>query len=179
MTAACALPHGKLIVKWAGCGALWWRRPGVTLTDTALMNTTGFIHGSREARCWCTPETSGFVRINCNRSRPITRYEDEVGGTYLSDGVVRAGAENRLLLHPRVSGRLPVDCYLVALHSELHGSIHLPSQPFSGHVQLVSASERGLAQQFLILMWLGSKVTTTLGRLELSWILERQKPTNS
>jgi hypothetical protein len=31
----------------------------------------------------------------------------------------------------------------------------------------------------LILMWLGSKVTTTLGRLELSWILERQKPTNS
>ena len=49
------------------------------------------------------------------------------------------------------------------------------SQPFSGHVQLVSASARGRAQQVLILMWPGSKVTTTLGRLELSWILEHQK----
>ena len=68
-----------------------------------------------------------------------------------------------------------IDCYLVALDSAIHGSIDLPSQPFSGHVQLVSASERGRAQQLLILMWPGSTVTTTLGRLELSWILERQK----
>ena len=178
MTAARALPPGKLIVKWAGCASLWWRRPGSTLADTALMNTTGFIHGSHEVRCWCAPETGGFVHINCNRSRPITRYEDEVGEVYLSDGVVRAGAENRLLLHPRVSGLLPVDCYLVALYSAIHGTIDLPSQPFSGNVQLVSASARGRAQQILILMWPGSKVTTTLGRLELSWILERQKLPN-
>lgn len=178
MTAACALPHGKLTVKWAGCGALWWRRPGVTLTDTALMNTTGFIHGSREARCWCTPETSGFVRINCTRSRPITRYEGEAGGVYLSDGVVRAGAENRLLLHPRVSNRLPVDCYLVALDHNIHGSVRQRSCAFSGRVQIVSVSERKGAQQVLVLMWPGSTVTTTLGRLELTWILERQKPLN-
>jgi hypothetical protein len=30
----------------------------------------------------------------------------------------------------------------------------------------------------LVLMWPGSTVTTTLGRLELTWILERQKPLN-
>jgi hypothetical protein len=178
MTVALGLSQRKLTVKWAGCGSLWWRRPGATIADTALMNTSGFIHGSREARCWCTPETSGFVRINCNRSRPIVRYEDEVGGVYLSDGVVRAGAENRLLLHPRVSDRLPIDCYVVALHSAMHGSIDLTSHPFSGHVQLVSASERRRAQQLLILMWPYSTVTTTLGRLELSWILERQKLPN-
>ena len=142
------------------------------------MNTTGFIHGSREARCWCTPETSGFVRINCNRSRPITRYEEEVGGVYLSDGVVRAGAENRLLLHPRVSDRLPVDCYLVALDHNIHGSIRQRSCAFSGRVQIVSVSERKGAQQVLVLMWPGSTVTTTLGRLELTWILEHQKPPN-
>jgi hypothetical protein len=88
------------------------------------------------------------------------------------------GAENRFLLHPRVSGLLPVDCYLVALYSAIYGTIDLPSQPFSGNVQLVSASARGRAQQILILMWPGSKVTTTLGRLELSWILERQKLPN-
>jgi hypothetical protein len=38
--------------------------------------------------------------------------------------------------------------------------------------QLVSATERG--QQALTLMWSGGKVTTTFGRLELSWILARQ-----
>jgi hypothetical protein len=145
------------------------------LTDTALMNTTGFVLGSREVRCWCSPETSGVVRINCNRSRPIARYEDEVGGVFLSHGVQRSGRENRLLLHPRVSESLRIDCYLVALDSAVHGSVDLHSQPFSGHVQLVSASERGRAQQVLILMWPGSKVTTTFGRLELSWILEHQK----
>ena len=53
------------------------------------------------------------------------------------------GAENRFLLHPRVSGLLPVDCYLVALYSAIYGTIDLPSQPFSGNVQLVSASARG------------------------------------
>jgi hypothetical protein len=145
------------------------------LTDTALMNTTGFVLGSREVRCWCSPETSGVVRINCNRSRPIARYEDEVGGVFLSHGVQRSGRENRLLLHPRVSESLRIDCYLVALDSAVHGSVDLSSRPFSGHVQLVSASERGRAQQVLILMWPGSKVTTTFGRLELSWILEHQK----
>jgi hypothetical protein len=178
LTAALALPHGKLTVKWVGCGSLWWRRPGATIADTALMNTTGFIHGSREARCWSTPETSGFVRINCNRPRPIVRYEDEVGGVYLSDGVVRAGAENRLLLHPRVSDRLPVDCFLVALNHDIHGSIRQRSGAFSGQVQIVSVSEREGAQQLLVLMWPYSTVTTTLGRLELSWILERQKLPN-
>jgi len=167
--------QGKLAVKWAGSGALWWSRPGATLTDTALMNTTGFVLGSREVRCWCSPETSGVVRINCNRSRPIARYEDEVGGVFLSHGVQRSGRENRLLLHPRVSESLRIDCYLVALDSAVHGSVDLHSQPFSGHVQLVSASERGRAQQVLILMWPGSKVTTTFGRSELSWILEHQK----
>jgi hypothetical protein len=175
MTVARGLPHAKLTVKWAGCGALWWRRPGATPAATALMNTTGFIRGSRGVRCWCTTETSGFVRINCNRSRPITRYEDEVGGVYLSDGVVRAGAENRLLLHPRVSDRLPVDCYLVALNHDIHGSIRQRSGDFSGRVQIVSVSECKRAQQLLVLMWPGSTVTTTLGRLELSWILEHQK----
>jgi hypothetical protein len=60
----------------------------------------------------------------------------------------------------------------------MYGSIDLTSHPFSGHVQLVSASERGRAQQLLILMWPYSTVTTTLGRLELSWILERQKLLN-
>jgi hypothetical protein len=30
----------------------------------------------------------------------------------------------------------------------------------------------------LVLMWPSSTVTTTLGRLELTWILERQKPPN-
>ncbi len=178
MTVAHALPQGKLAVKWAGCGSLWWHRPGATLARTALMNTTGFVHGSREVRCWCTPETSGIVRLNCNRSRPIARYEDGVGGVYLSVGVVRAGAQNRLLLHPRVSDRLPVDCYLVALQSAIHGSIDLSSHPFSGHVQLVSASERGGAQELLALMWPGSTVMSTLGRLELSWILKRQKTTS-
>ncbi len=178
MTVACGLPHARLTVKWAGCGALWWRRPGATPAATALMNTTGFIRGSRGVRCWCAPETSGYVRGNCNRRRPITWYEDEVGGVYLSDGVVRVGAENRLLLHPRVNDRLPIDCYLVALQSAIHGSINLTSRPFSGHVQLVSASARGCAQQLLVLMWPGSTVTTTLGRLELSWILERQKLPN-
>jgi hypothetical protein len=175
MTVALGLSQKQLTVKWAGCGSLWWRRPGATLADSALMNTSGFIHGSREVRCWCTPETSGFVRINCNRSRPIARYEDEVGGVYLSDGVVRAGAENRLLLHPRVSDRLPVDCFLVALNHEIHGSIRQRSGAFSGRLQIVSVSERKRAQQLLVLMWPGSTVTTTLGRLELSWILEYQK----
>ena len=175
MTVALGLSQKQLTVKWAGCGSLWWRRPGATLADSALMNTSGFIHGSREARCWCTPETSGFVRINCNRFRPIARYEDEVGGVYLSDGVVRAGAENRLLLHPRVSDRLPVDCFLVALNHDIHGSIRQRSGAFSGRLQIVSVSERKRAQQLLVLMWPGSTVTTTLGRLELSWILECQK----
>jgi hypothetical protein len=175
MTVALGLSQKQLTVKWAGCGSLWWRRPGATIADTALMNTSGFIHGSREARCWCTPETSGFVRINCNRSRPIVRYEDEVGGVYLSDGVVRAGAESRLLLHPRVSDRLPVDCFLVALNHDIHGWIRQRSGAFSGRLQIVSVSERKRAQQLLVLMWPGSTVTTTLGRLELSWILEHQK----
>lgn len=178
MTIACASPHAKLIVKWAGCGSLWWTRPGARLADTALMNTTGFIHGSREARCWCAPETSGFVRINCNRSRPITRYEEEVGGIFLSDGVLRTDAENRLLLHPRVSDRHPIDCYLVALNHDVHGSVRLRSHAFSGQAQIISVSERKGAQQALVLMWPGSTVTTTLGRLELSWILERQKTTS-
>jgi len=175
MTAALGLSQRKLTVKWAGCGSLWWRRPGATLADTALMNTSGFILGSREVRCWSAPETSGFVRINCNRSRPVTRYEDEVGGVYHSDGVVRAGVENRLLLHPRVSDRLPVDCFLVALNHDIHGSIRQVSGAFTGRVQIVSVSERKGAQQLLVLMWPGSTVTTTLGRLELSWILEHQK----
>ena len=175
MIAARGLPQRELTVKWAGCGSLWWRRAGATLADTALINTTGFIRGARELRCWRTQETSGIVRLNCNRSRPVTRYEDEVGGVFLSDGVVRAGAENRLLLHPRVSDRLPVDCYLVALYHDIHGSIRQRSCAFSGRLQIVSVSERKRAQQLLVLMWPGSTVTTTLGRLELSWILEHQK----
>jgi len=178
LTIACALPRGKLTVKWAGCGSLWWCKPGTTLADTALMNTTGFVHGSRQSRCWCAPEISGLVRINCNRSRPVTRYEEEVGGVYFSDGVVRAGAENRLFLHPRVSDRLPIDCYLVALNHDIHGSVRQRSHAFSGQVQIISVSERKGAQQVLVLMWPGSTVTTTLGRLELSWILERQKTTS-
>lgn len=176
MTVASGLQQGKLTVKWAGCGSLWWRRPGATTAETALMNTTGFIHGSRKVRCWCAPETNGIVRINCNRSRPIIRYESEVGGVYLSAGIARMGAENRLLLHPRVSDRLPVDCYLVALDHDIHGSIRHLCSAFAGQVQLVAGSERNGAQQVLVLMWPGSAVATTLGRLELSWILEHQKP---
>jgi hypothetical protein len=178
LTITCTSPYGRLTVKWAGCGSLWWHRPGANIAGTALMNTTGFIHGSHEARCWCTPETSGIVRLNCNRSRPITRYEEEVGRVYLTDGVVRAGGENRLLLHPRVSDRHPIDCYLVALNHDVHGLIRQRSHAFSGQAQIISVSERKGAQQVLVLMWPGSTVTTTLGRLELSWILERQKTTS-
>ena len=175
MTITCTSPYGRLTVKWAGCGALWWSRPGATLAEAAVMNTTGFVMGAREVRRWCSPETSGIVRINCNRSYPIARYENEVGGVFLSQGVVRSGQQNRLLLHPRVSERRRINCYLVALDSAVHGSVDLPSRPFSRHVQLVSASERGRVQQLLLLMWPDSKVTTTFGRLELSWLLERQK----
>jgi hypothetical protein len=175
VTIICGSSLGQLAVKWAGSGALWWCRLGATLADTAVMNTTGFVLGAREVRCWRSPETSGIVRINCNRSRPIARYEDEIGGVFLSHGVVRASRENRLLLHPRVTERSRIDCYLVALDSAAHGLVDLRSRPFSGHVQLISASGRGRAQQLLILMWPGSKVTTTFGTLELSWILERQK----
>ena len=178
MTAVVESSQKMLAVKWAGCGSLWWHRPGANIAGTALMNTTGFIHGSHEARCWCTPETSGIVRLNCNRSRPITRYEEEVGRVYLTDGVVRAGGENRLLLHPRVSDRHPIDCYLVALNHDVHGLIRQRSHAFSGQAQIISVSERKGAQQVLVLMWPGSTVTTTLGRLELSWILERQKTTS-
>ena len=175
MTAVVESSQKMLAVKWVGCGALWWSRPGATLAETAVMNTTGFVLGTREVRRWCSPETGGIVRINCNRSYPIARYEDEVGGVFLSQGVQRSGQQNRLLLHPRVSERRRIDCYLVALDSAVHGSVDLPSRPFSGHVQLVSASERGRVQQLLLLMWPDSKVTTTFGRLELSWLLERQK----
>ena len=62
--------------------------------------------------------------------------------------------------------------------AQFHGSIDLPSQPSPDMSSSFQSSERRRAQQILVLMWPGSTVTTTLGRLELSWILERQKLPN-
>lgn len=173
-------PQNTLIVKCAGFGSVWWQRPGATLAHRAVMNTTGFVKGAEEVRCWCKPKLKygGVVRINCNRSKPITRYEDLIGEVYQSPGVVRVGIENRLLLHPKVSSHLPIDCYLVQLISGIHGWVNLASRPFSEQVQFVSASKRYGQQEVLVLMWPGSTVTTTLGKLEVPWILKRQKLPN-
>ena len=55
-----------------------------------------------------------------------------------------------------------VDCYLVAIDSVPHGVVDLHMRPFSGRIQLVSASQRTVLkqveQQFMVLMWPGSSV---------------------
>ena len=169
-----------LTVKCAAFGSFWWERPGATIADRAFMNTTGFTPKKntpkKKVRCWCKPKCQygGIVRINSNRPDLITRYEDLIGDVCRSPGVVRSGSENRLFLHPQVRRRSRIDCYLVRLASAQHGFVNLESGPFAGQIQLVSASKRQGQQEVLILMWPSSSVTTTLGKLELSWILKHQ-----
>ena len=173
-----SLPH--FTVKCAGLGSLWWVRPGAQVRHMALINTTGFVFGSKDVHCYFDDKkTAGKVRFNCDRIPPITRFENEIGGVYSSEGVTRQGSENRLLLHPRIGDNRPIDCYLIAIDSAIHGLVDLNSTFFSGRAQLVSASQgrhlQQVVQQVLVLMWPGSSVTTTHGRMELSWIVEHQK----
>jgi hypothetical protein len=167
-------PHERqLVVKCVSFGSLWWERPGDTIANRAVMNTTGF--SPREVRWWCEPTIlyGGVVRINSNRPNLIIRYDDLIGECYRSDGVVRNGNENRLFLHPRVSTTFPIDCYLVRISNARHGFVNLDSHPFTGQIQLVSASKRYDQQELLLLMWPGSAVTTSLGRLELACLLNK------
>jgi hypothetical protein len=183
MSASDGHSNPPMIVKVAGLGSLTWVRPGEGLRHKALLSTTGFKARNGDLRCYCDEANSaGVVRFNCNRTPQIIYFDDVIGEVYRTEGIKRCGTENRLFLSVPVSGRLPVDCYLVCLDLEAsetglinwrHNQGH---QHFcSGPSKLLSASERGHRQQLLALMWPGSFVTTTRGILELSWILAHQK----
>jgi hypothetical protein len=174
-------------VKAAGFGSIWREKNSPTVTGQYLLNTTGFVAGKKQV--WShievvtdspsgqtTQSLGGFVRLNCNRQPPIIRFEDEVNRVFLCAGVEGIGTgKRRLLLHPPVAEPCEIDAFLVRLDSEKHGSIDFHKPPrFTGQIQLVSASCRNLVQEILLLMWTGSTVTTSLGELELPWILKRQ-----
>lgn len=167
----------KLVVKIAGLGTIFWEKPGETVREQAVKNTTGFKRGRKDQLLYINEKTTnGMVRINCNSEGRIGRYADLIGTVYVSAGVERYGTKNRLLLHPRLLHYADIDAYLVCLNSAKHGNLDFKTlvSPFIGNVQLISASEKKGTQEVLLLMWSGSEVKTSLGRLGLSWILCNQ-----
>ncbi len=163
-----------MIVHCLSFGTLWWLRPGQDrqssgrfTTQAAVFNTTGFVAGARERRSWIVP---GVVRFNAGTCQEQRIRPDQDGqARYISPGVERTGAQNRLLLTRKVKANVPVDMLLACLSCEEHGRISFDAEWRSCGVRLLAASEFRGKQESLLLLPMGGWVKTDKGEWRCLW----------
>ena len=160
-----------MIVHCLGFGTVWWNR--FTTDDrtgeysrrrSAVFNTTGFQVGSRYLRNWVI---KGFVRLNCNSFPLSSTSMDFAGRLFASSGIHQYRNTNRLLLDRPVDDRSTPTFVLFAFQSRIHGMIDFRGRWRSSDVRLVSFSARNGCQEFLLLMPIGGRISTSLGIWEV------------
>jgi len=122
------------------------------------------------------PGDQRFVRINCTRSRPITRYEGRLVGcisqTSRASGC-REPASSSPASQQSPSGRL----LSRRTRSQYHGSVRHDPVPSPGEYRSFQSANAKALSKF----WFScgrQHGHNYPRRLELTWILERQKPPN-
>ena len=160
-----------MIVQCLGFGTVWWNRFATdgrtseySRRRSAVFNTTGFQVGSRYLRNWVI---KGFVRLNCNSFPLSSTSMDLTGRLFASSGIHQYRNTNRLLLDRPVDDRSTPTFVLFAFQSRIHGMIDFRGRWRSSDVRLVSFSARNGCQEFLLLMPVGGRISTSLGIWEV------------
>ena len=163
-----------MIVHCLSFGTLWWLRPGQDrdsadrfTAQAAVFNTTGFVAGARERRNWIVP---GVVRFNAGTCQEQRIRPDRDGqGRYVSPGMERNEAQNRLLLTRKVKANVPADMLLACLSCDEHGRISFDAEWRSRGVRLLAASEFRGKQEALVLVPRDGWVKTNQGEWRCLW----------
>jgi hypothetical protein len=169
-------------IRLVSFGSLWSvKSPGETICEKAIFNTTGFMPGKLHPGKGNLPATTikGRVRFDRAYSSKVGNYEEEKGAIYESPGFERFdpgdGWENRVLFRHRQNNKARVDAFLVRIDSRIHGRIDFSCAWKTRNVKVIAASSRGQYQETLVLMGPNGKITTSIGVLELSWLIEHSE----
>ena len=160
-----------MIVQCLGFGTFWWTRFAkdsrtgeYSRAHSAIFNSTGFRVGTKKIHKWVV---RGYVRLNCN-SLPLSWGPADLSGrNFSSPGITQYRNTNRLLLGRPVGDRSIPNFVLFSFDSSIHGQIDFQGRWRSGDVRLISFSSRNGCQEFLLLMPVGGRISTSLGIWEV------------